>query len=206
MREGSLVDLLYRCFLLQEKPPGCERKTMMMMMKMAKMRKICSSRPPGLALRRPGTLLLEEYSQSPQEVYVGRWCWATRGGERQREETPNHSQRRQTGEGGREETQPGLGWSGVKGRSRSIAGGEEGCQGLVKETAAARRTDFRLWHRLLLKAEASRSPIDRSHTEPLPRRPGRPQQPRSGQGTENVMKAVQAPEGQVWHLWGRAEN
>lgn len=45
--------------------------------------------------------------------------------------------------------QPGLGWSGAKGRIHSITGGveeEEGCLGLVKVMAAGMRKGSHLWH------------------------------------------------------------
>lgn len=104
--------------------------------------------------------------------------------------------------------QPGLGWSGVKGRIHLIMGEaeeEEGCLGLVRETAAGRRMGSHLWH-FLLKDEVSVCPIDRLHKEPLQQHPGQHQRPHSEPETESAGKAVQGPEGQVWHLWGRAES
>lgn len=74
MMEGFQVDLLlllhHHHFLLQEKPPVSGGKTMMM--KTVKMRKICFSPLPDLVVRQQGTLLLEEYVGSLQEVYAGR--------------------------------------------------------------------------------------------------------------------------------------
>lgn len=83
---------------------------------------------------------------------------------------------------------------------------EEGYLGLVTETAVGMKMGSHLWHFLSLKAEVSACPIDRSHTEPLQQLPGRHLRPRSEQETENAGKAVRGPEGQVWHLSGRAES
>ena len=107
------------------------------------------------------------------------------------------------------ETQPGLGWSGVRGKIHLITGAveeEEGCQGLVKERAVGMRMGSHLWHFLLLKAGVSMCPIGRLHTEPLQQLPGQHRRPRSEQETESAGKAVQGPEGQVWHLLGRDES
>lgn len=105
--------------------------------------------------------------------------------------------------------QPGLGWSGVKGRIHLIMGEvqeEEGCLGLVKETAVGMRMGSHLWHFLSPKAEVSACPSDRLHMEPLQRLQGQHQQLRSERETGSAGKAVRGPEGQVWHLWGRAES
>ncbi len=211
MMEGFQEDppllLLLLHHFLQEKPPVSERKTMTM--KTVMMRKICFSLPPDLVVRQRGTLLLVECAGSLQEVYAGRWCWAPQGGERQKGGNPSHSLWRQVGEAEREETQPALGWSGVKGRIHLITGEveeEEGCLGLVRETAAGMRMGSHLWHFLSLKAEVSACPNDRLHTEPLQQLPGQHRRPRSEPETESAGKAVRGPEGQVWHLWGRAES
>lgn len=208
MTEGYQEDLLLlHHFLLQEKPPVSEGKTMTM--KTVKMRKICFSLPPDLVVRRRGTLHLGVCVGSLQEVYAGRWCWAPQGGERQKGENPSHSLWRQAEEGEREEMQPALGWSLVKGRIHLVTGGaeeEEGCLGLAKETAVGMRMGFLLWHFLSLKAEVLACPIGHLHMEPLQQLPGRLQRPRSEQETGNAGKAVRGPEGQVWHLWGRAES
>lgn len=207
MTEGFQEDLLPHHFLHQKKLLVYEGKTMMT--KMVKMRKIYFSLPPSLVVRQQGTLLLGECTGSLTEVYAGRWCWVPQGGGRQKGETPSHSLLRQAGEGEREETQPELGWYEVKGRIHLITGGVEeegGCLGLVKETVAGMRMDFHLWHFLSLKAEVSACPIDHLHMEPLQQLPGQHQQPHSEQETESARKAVQGPEGQVWHLWERAES
>lgn len=173
------------------------------------MRKICFSLPPALVVRQLETLLLGECMGSLREGCAGRWCWELQSGERRREETPSHSLLRQEGEAEREETQPGLGWSGVKGRTHLLTeGGEEveGCRGLVKVTAVGMKRGYLPWHYPSLRAEVSACPIGRLHTEPLQRLPERHQRLRSEQETESVGKAVQGPEGPVWHLWGRAEN
>lgn len=105
--------------------------------------------------------------------------------------------------------QPGLGWSEVKGRIHLITEEveeEEGCLGPAKEMAAGMKMGSHLWHLLWLMVEVSEYPIDRLHTEPLQQLPGQHQRPRSEQETESARKAVQGPEGQVWHLWGRAES
>lgn len=200
MMEGFLEDLLH----LQEKAPVSEGKTMMM--KKVKMRKICFSLPPALVVRQQGTLHLVGCMGSLREAYAGRWCWGPQDGEQQRGETPIHSQWRKAGEDEREEMQPGLGWSGGKGRIHLIREEEEGFLGLVKETAAERRTGSRLWHHLLLKAEVSECPIGHLHTEPLQQLPEQHRQHRSERETESAGKEVQGPEGQAWHLWGRAES
>lgn len=207
--EGFQEDLLllHHYLHLQEKPPVSEGKTMTM--KTVKMRKICFSLPPDLVVRQRGTLLQGECAGSLWEVYAGRSCWASQGGERQKGEIPSHSLWRRADEGEREETRPGPGWSGVRGRIRLITGEveeEEGCPGLVKGTAAVTRTGSHLGRFLSLRAEVSACPIDRSHTEPLQRLPGQRRRPRSGQETGSAGKAVQGPEGRVWHLWGRAES
>lgn len=82
MTEGFLEGLLLlpHHFLLREKPPVSEGKTMTM--KTVKMRKICFSLPPTLVVRQRVTLLLGECMGSPREVYAGRWCWEPRDGER----------------------------------------------------------------------------------------------------------------------------
>lgn len=124
-------------------------------------------------------------------------------------ETPSHSLWRQVGEGEREEMQPGLGWSGVKGRTHLITGEveeAEGCLGLGKETAVGTRMGSHLGHFLSLKVEVSACPIDHSHMEPLQQLPGQHRRPRSVQETESAGKAVRGPEGQVWHLSGTAES
>lgn len=131
-------------FRLQEKLPVSEGK--IMTMKMVKMRKIYFSRLPDLVVRPRGTLLLGECMGILQVVYGGR-CLACQGGERQKGETPSHSLWQQAGEGEREEMQPGLGWSVVKGRIHLITGGveeEEGCLGLVKEMVVGMRKDSHL--------------------------------------------------------------
>jgi len=70
MTEGYQEDLLLlHHFLLQEKLPVSEGKTMMM--KTVKMRKICFSLPPDLVVRQRGTLLLGECTGNLQEVYAG---------------------------------------------------------------------------------------------------------------------------------------
>lgn len=206
MMEGfrEVLLLLHHQLSLQEKLPVSEGKTMTT----EKMRKICFSLLPDLVVRPRGTLLLGECVGSLQEVYGGR-CWPCQGGERQKGETPSHSLWRQAGEGEREEMQPGLGWSGVKGRIHLIMGGveeEEGCLGLVKETAVGMRKGSHLWHFLSLKAGVSACPIDRLHMEPLQQLPGQHRRPHSEQETESAGKAVRGLEGQVWHLWGRDES
>lgn len=103
--------------------------------------------------------------------------------------------------------QPGLGWSGVKGRIHLITEEveeEEGCLDLVRETAVGMRMGFHLWRCLLLKAEVSAFPIDHLHMEPPPQLPGQRQRPHSEREIESAVKAVRGPEGQAWHLWGRA--
>jgi len=153
-------DPLLLHYLHQEKPPVFEGKTM----KTVKMRKICFSLPRDLVVRQRGTLLPGECVGNLQQVYVGHWCWAPLGGERRKGETPSHSLWRQVGEGERKEMRPGLGLSLVKGRIHLIKGDveeEEGCLGLVKETAVGMRTGCLLWHFLLLKAEVSACPIGR---------------------------------------------
>lgn len=77
---------------------------------------------------------------------------------------------------------------------------EEGCLGLVKETAVGMKMGSHLWHFLLLRAEVSAYPIDHLHMEPLRQLPGQHQQPHCEQETESAGKAVRGPEGQVWHL------
>lgn len=209
MTEGfQVVPLLHyhhHHFLLQEKPPVSEGKTMTM--KMVKTKNFCFSLPPDPVVRQRGTLLLGECVGNLQEVYACRWCWAPQGGERQKGETPSHSLWRRVEEGERKEMQPGLGWSLVKGRIHLITGEveeEEGCLGLVKETAVGMRMGSLLWHFPSLKAEVSACPIGRLHTEPLQQLPGQHRRPHSEQETESAEKAVRGPEGQVWHLWGRA--
>lgn len=105
--------------------------------------------------------------------------------------------------------QPGLGWSEVMGRIHLImeeAAGEEGCLGPVKVIVVGKRMGSHLWHFLSLKVEVSECPIDHLHMEPLLQLPEQHQQPRSEQETGSAGKAVQGPEGQVWHLWARAES
>lgn len=192
---------------LQEKLLVSEGKTTTT--KTVKMKKICSSLPPDLVVRRRGTLLLGECVESLKEACAGRSCWAAQGGGRKRGETPSHSLWREAGEGEREEMQPGLGWYEVKGSIHLIMKEVRevgGCPDLVKETAAVKSMDFHPWHFLSLKAEVSAFPIDRSHMEPLQQLPGQHQRPHSEQETESARKAVQGPEGPVWHLWGRAES
>lgn len=204
---GFQEDLLLHHFLLQEKLLVYEGKTMTT--KKVKMRKICFSLPPDLVARQQGKLLLGECMASLKEVYAGRWCWVPQRGERQKGETPNHSLWRQASEGETEEKQPEMGWYEVKGKIHLIVGvveEEVGCLGLVKEMAAGMRMDFHLWHFLLLKAEVSVCPIVRLRMEPLQQLLGQRQQPHSEQETESARKAVQGPEGQEWHLWGRAES
>lgn len=205
--EGFQEEPLLHHFLLQEKPPVSEGKAMTM--KTVKMRKICFSLPPDLVVRQRGTLPPGECVGSLHQVYAGHWCWAPQGGERQKGETPSHSLWSQVGEGERREMQPGLGWSLVKGKihlTRGEVEEEEGCLGLVKETAVGMRTGCLLWHFLSLKAEVSACPIGRLHTEPLQQLPGQHRQPRYEQETGSAGKAVRSPEGQVWHLLGRAES
>lgn len=149
MMEGFQVDPLLHHFLLQEKPPVSEGKTMTM--KMVKMRMICFSLPPDFVVRQQGTRHLGECVGSLQEVYAGRWCRAPQGGDRQKGETPSHSLWKQVGEGERKEMQPVLGWSLVKGRIHLTMGEveeEAGCLGPVKETAVGMRMGSRLWHLL----------------------------------------------------------
>lgn len=102
--------------------------------------------------------------------------------------------------------QPGLGWSEVKGRIHLITVEEEGFRGPVKETAAEMRMGYHLWHHLSLKAVVSKCPIDHLRTEPLQQLPEQRRPHRSEQETESAGKEVRGPEGQAWHLWGRAEN
>lgn len=199
--------LLHRYwFRLREKLPASEGKTMTVQKE--KMRKICFSLLPDLAVRLRGTPLRGECAGILKVACGGR-CWAFQGGECQKGETPSHSLWRQVGEDEKEETPPGLGWFGAKGRSRLITGGaeeEEGCLGLEKETAVGTTKDSHLWRFLWLKAEVSAFPTDRSHMELLPQLPEQHRQPRSEQETESAEKAVQGPEGRAWHLSGRVES
>lgn len=144
MMEGFRKVLPLHLHHHQQKLPVSEGK--IMTMKMVKMRKIYFSLLPDPVVRPQGTLLLVECMGILQEVYGGR-CLACQGGECQKGETPSHSPWRQAGEGEREEMQPGLGWSGVKGRTHLITGGveeEEDCLDLVKETAVGMRKDSHL--------------------------------------------------------------
>lgn len=130
-------------------------------MKMVMRGKICFSLPPDLAAGQQGTLLLEEYKESLKEEYAGRWCWAPQIGEQQKGGTPNHSLWRQAGEDGREEMQPGQGWSWETGMIRSImeeVEEEEGYRGLEREIAVEMKMGFHLWHFLLLRVEVSVCP------------------------------------------------
>lgn len=170
-------------------------------METVKMRTICFSPLPGLALRLRETLLLGECEERVQEECGGRW-WACQGGEHQKGAIPSHSLWWQACEADREETQPGLGWSGAKGRIHSIMGAveeEEDCLGLVKETAVGMRKGSHLWHFLWLKAEVGEYPNVRLHMEPLQLLPGQHQRPHSEQETETAGRTARDLEEQVWH-------
>lgn len=121
---------------------------------MVMMGKICFSLPLDLAAGQQGTLRQEECRESLKEEYAGHWCWAPQNDEQQKGGTPNHSLWGQAGEGGREEMQPGLGWSWEKGMIRSImeeVEEEGGYQDLEKEIAVEMRMGFHLWRFLWLR-------------------------------------------------------
>lgn len=197
--------LLPRHCLLQERPPVSEGKTTTKV----KMRKICFSRPPALAVGQRGTLLRGVCVGSLKEACAGRWCLEPRGDGWQRGETPSHSLWNQEGEDERGETLPEPGLSEEK--EMIHLSGEEvveegGCLGLVKGMAVGMKMDSRLWPLLVLTAEVSVCPIVRLRMGPLRRLPGQHQQRRFEWETGSAGKAARGPRGQVWHLSERVEN
>lgn len=110
-----------------------------------KMRKICFSRPPALAVGQRGTLLRGVCVGSLREACAGHWCLEPRGDGWQRGGNPNHSLWSWEGEDETGETRPEPGLSEEKEKIHLSVEEEEDCQGPVKGMAAGMKMDSHLW-------------------------------------------------------------